>query len=103
MFPDLNWKTSAWLVPHESLRWLMSLTKFITSHKNFDASDSKKAAALQVFFDDFYYPYIDSHHSAEDAVCGKHWPEVYGAGGMIGSQHVQVDALMKDMKAAVAE
>jgi len=100
-FPELNWKTTAWLVPHESLRWLVKLVNFVVKHPNFDAKEPFKAKAFSTLFNEIYYPFIEAHHTGEDAVISKHLPDVYGSTGKVSSQHKEFDTSLKKMQEIV--
>jgi len=100
-FPDLNWKTTAWLVPHESLRWLIKLVNYVAKHPNFDPKEPFKAKAFATLFNEIYYPFIEAHHTGEDAVISKYLPDVYGSTGKVSSQHKEFDASLKKMQAIV--
>lgn len=99
--PDMtDWKLTAWLMPHEKIRYELSTLSFLLEHPNFDASNPKKAKALFHWYYHIPYALIIAHHKTEDNICGKYFPSIFGAGGHIATQHVEIEASLNKMKDA---
>jgi len=97
-YPELNWRTAVWLIPHEALRHGLITALWILQHEKFNASNPTKACAFRDWYNDFLYGFIVQHHTGEDNVASKHFPDIYGSTGVIAAQHKEFHHMVDEMK-----